>query len=299
MNRKLSSYQHRLVRRITAILNFLGPPDHQCRLTDIAAAVELDTGTTYRLLSELVREGYVYKDARTRAYSIGYEVFRLGESACARSVTAERSREHLARLAAETNATIVLASREGREVYLHKMVLPSREAKQSLDPAHRPFVDAHATAVGKVLLAFSHAEEIDALYRGVALHRHTARTINDKGRLIAELQRVREQGHATERGEHAPCHHAIGVPIFSPVGRVNLALWLIGSARGFATLSSPSTVTRVKQTAARLIQDVTGRPSLAWSAKLPAAMPPVKAVPGIMEPALNHGHRHVERRRPC
>jgi DNA-binding IclR family transcriptional regulator len=72
----------------------------------------------------------------------------------------------------------------------------------------RPSV-AHATAAGKVGLAFGEAE----LPPG-PLVRFTNHTITDRGRLEAELGEVRRQGYARAEGEREPDLNAIAAPVF-------------------------------------------------------------------------------------
>jgi IclR family acetate operon transcriptional repressor len=48
-----------------------------------------------------------------------------------------------------------------------------------------------------------------------ALKAYTPRTITDRGKLSAELERVRRQGYAEAVGEREPHLNAIAAPVFS------------------------------------------------------------------------------------
>ncbi len=72
----------------------------------------------------------------------------------------------------------------------------------------RPSV-GHATATGKVLLAFGHR----ALPPG-QLKVYTARTITQRSALSAELEAIRERGYAYNFGEREDDLHAIAAPIW-------------------------------------------------------------------------------------
>jgi DNA-binding IclR family transcriptional regulator len=88
------------------------------------------------------------------------------------------------------------------------------------------YLDAHATAVGKVLLAFSTDHEVQALYRDEPLRRHTPKTIHSAPVLLRELAAVKRTGFATENSELVVGLSAMAVLIYNPVGQVNLAVWL-------------------------------------------------------------------------
>jgi IclR family acetate operon transcriptional repressor len=74
---------------------------------------------------------------------------------------------------------------------------------------------AHATAVGKAILAFSDAAEVDRI---IAAHlpRLTANTITDPAAFRAELDRARRDGYATESEESSANLSCVSAPVFGP-----------------------------------------------------------------------------------
>ena len=51
------------------------------RLSDLSKELELHTATVHRMLSILVKEGWVSMDPVSKAYHLGYEIFALGANA--------------------------------------------------------------------------------------------------------------------------------------------------------------------------------------------------------------------------
>jgi len=91
-------------------------------------------------------------------------------------------------------------------------------------------VPAHATALGKAMLAWLPPEQVDADYQG-GLPRRTRGTIGDLGTLHQELHRVRrEHGLAFERGECSPGFTCVGIALRGPDGPVR-AISLVGEPR--------------------------------------------------------------------
>jgi IclR family pca regulon transcriptional regulator len=87
---------------------------------------------------------------------------------------------------------------------------------------HRPLPDsvrignrlpAHATAVGKVLLASLPPADLDATLRGAVLEPQTPQTITDAARLRARLDIVRARGYDISIEELHPGQVAAAVPI--------------------------------------------------------------------------------------
>jgi IclR family acetate operon transcriptional repressor len=248
------------VKRVTTILTTLGRSPQQLRLTDISRAIGADTGTTYRILSALVRDGFVYKDEGSRRYALGYELFQLGASAW--PITAERAHRYLALIAAETATTVFVASRHGREIFLHKKIAGPNDHRLPADVRPSQYLDAHATAVGKVLLAFAPIHHVKALYHAEPLRRHTSKTIPSLASLMNELARVRRTGFATENSEFATGVSGIAVPIFNPVGQVNLAAWLLTPSENFARINRKTVAAKVQSHLVDFISFATRQPSL-------------------------------------
>ena len=99
-----------------------------------------------------------------------------------------------------TGETAHLAVRAGHEVLYIDRVYGSKRVPRAGRVGGR--LPMHATAVGKVILAFEEEWVRDA-YLNRQLERHTAHTHVDPKKLAAELAQIREQGYATTLEECA------------------------------------------------------------------------------------------------
>jgi DNA-binding IclR family transcriptional regulator len=72
---------------------------------------------------------------------------------------------------------------------------------------------AHATALGKILLAALPDSTIRQLYEKNPPVSRTALTLTDIEALIAQLNQVRERGYSTNFGENIDNVHSVGAPI--------------------------------------------------------------------------------------
>jgi DNA-binding IclR family transcriptional regulator len=106
--------------------------------------------------------------------------------------------------------------------------IPGGASVVSMARLGRPSV-GHATAAGKVVLAFAGAEPTE-------LQPYTDRTITDPARLAAELAAVRDQGWAEAEGEREPDLNALAAPVRGRAGELVAVLGLQGPA---ARLAAP------------------------------------------------------------
>jgi DNA-binding IclR family transcriptional regulator len=85
------------------------------RLTDIAAAADLDKATALRLLDVMAREGFVARDAKSKEFTLGPELTVLGAAALRRFDPRPLARPSLMRLAGVFQDSVVLSIRSGVE----------------------------------------------------------------------------------------------------------------------------------------------------------------------------------------
>jgi DNA-binding IclR family transcriptional regulator len=84
-------------------------------------------------------------------------------------------------------------------------------------------------ASGKVILAFTPVGERERILDNLTYAPLTSSTIDRRETLVAELDRVREQGYAVSMGERIPGAVGVSVPVCSTSGLV-MSLSLLGPA---------------------------------------------------------------------
>lgn len=175
--------------------------------------------STHRLLVTLRLAGVLESNGDGQ-YRLGLRLFELGSNAPLRRRLHDECTPALERLAAQVAMPALLATRDGTDllcldkVYHRETDVPTRVGTRA---------PLHATAIGKVLLA--HAP------RGVVQHyvsqpvgRLTPHTITEPRRLLAELERIREQGIAWEREESCLGLASLATGIWSHTGKIVAAV---------------------------------------------------------------------------
>jgi DNA-binding IclR family transcriptional regulator len=212
------------VARAIALLDALADSQEGLGVNELARRIEVNASTASRLLATLLEAGLVRR-VDGGPYRLGLKLLALSDRVLAQLDVRELARPLLAALVAQTGETATLSVPAQHETITVDFV-PSPSSVVSMAWVGRPSVP-HATAVGKVMLAFAPGQ----LPAG-ELPRFTERTITDPAALAAELDAVRERGYAEAVGEREPDLTAIGVPVLARGGELVAILGLQGpSAR--------------------------------------------------------------------
>jgi DNA-binding IclR family transcriptional regulator len=196
------------------------------RNTDLVRITGINAATVSRTLSTLVDAGYVQYVPESGRYRLGIHLLELSNHVLAGLDLRGLARPHLIELGEQTGETVTLSIPGERDAVTVDFV-PSRASVASVARVGRPSI-AHATATGKVALAFA-----PPVRPAPALERYTDRTIVDPVALDAEVASVRAQGWARADGEREPDLNAIAAPVFGATGDLVAVLGLQGPAGRF------------------------------------------------------------------
>lgn len=210
------------IDRAFALLELMAEAGGGLTLSDLAARSGLAPATIHRLLRTLAKKGYVRQD-ESRGYTLGARLIFIGRIAS--QMLGAWARPFLVRLADETDETANLAALDADEVVFLAQVPSQRHYLRMFTEVGRR-VPAHATAVGKVLMAQVDDEYIRRLVRARGLAPYSPSTITDEGELLRHIRLVRLQGFAIEDGEQEVGLRCVAVPV--PNSPRNLALSISG-----------------------------------------------------------------------
>jgi IclR family acetate operon transcriptional repressor len=208
------------VERAVSVLDLLAGHE-ELGTNDLARRIGVNPSTASRLLATLETARLVEHVPASGRYRLGLRLLELGNAALARLDVREVARPHLEALVEETGETATLSVPGERDAVTVDFV-QSGSSVQSVARLGRPSV-AHATAAGKVLLAFA-----DVVLPAGSLERFTRRTVVDRAKLAGEVERVRRQGWAEAAGERETDLNAVAAPVFGADGQLAAILGLQG-----------------------------------------------------------------------
>jgi DNA-binding IclR family transcriptional regulator len=186
-----------------------------------------------RLTGTLLHKGYMVLDTSAGKFALGPKILALGKVFEQNRGIVILARPILRKIALTTGESVSLYVREGFE----RVVMAREEGTQQIRyaVAEGQRMDLHAGAGGKVLLAFAPAEVLEAFLNRAALEKPDSRTISDKEKLLAELQRIRSQGFGESTGERVPDAGAVAAPVFDSTGDLVCALGIAGPVSRFTS----------------------------------------------------------------
>lgn len=193
-------------------------------LAELVRRSGVPKSTAHRLVGELAANRLLEVDGG--GIRIGMRVFELGQLAGVRSLS-EAALPLMEDLREATGATVHLVVLEGVEVvYLEILRGKGAPSMPSRVGGRMP---AHATGVGKAILAFSPPEVVAARIEA-GLPAVSPHTIVTPGLLTRELVRVAERGVAFDLEESGLGVVCVAAPVFGQEGAVVGGLSITGRA---------------------------------------------------------------------
>lgn len=213
------------VRTVFSILEYLrdnGPTG----VTELSNHTGLSKGAVHRYLKTLTELGYATKEDGLYRISLKFILYS-SEVKNSESVY-QLAEEKVANLAEETGERAqFIAEEHGFGVYVH---IKTGEDAVDTDTREGKMLNLTTAASGKVILAFSSAEWVDAVLDEHGFQERTSNTITDRERFIEELAEIRQRGYALNKEEHIEGLWGAAAPVRNPEGEVIGAISVAGPA---------------------------------------------------------------------
>ncbi len=194
-------------------------------LEELAHERGLNKASLLRILRTLEADRVVLRDGD--AYALGPRVLDLSHAYLQNLDLDQVARPAMRDLAEATGHTVSLAVLDGDQVVYVGIERAERELGIQGEVGGRH--PAHATALGKVLLADLPDDEVRARLGDGPLERLTHRTVGDAEELLAALPTVRQRGFAVDDEERGLGIRCVAAPIRRHDGHAIGALSLAGA----------------------------------------------------------------------
>lgn len=211
-----------VIARASAILDAVAKGASGVRA--IARATDLPVSSVHRLVAQLVEVHVLERlDDRIR---LGPKLFELGTQVPAHRDLHDAADPVMEDLRAATHHRVHLAMLDGVDVVYLKILGPNL----GLDSRLGGRLPAHATGVGKVMLAYSPMATVRARVEA-GLPRFTPRTITTPGQLTQELRKIRSVGMALDLEESTVGVSCVAAPVFGSDRKIRAGLSVTGPTR--------------------------------------------------------------------
>ena len=194
-------------------------------VSEVASHLGIHRSAAHRFLATLRELGYATTDSRSR-YRLTFHIFELGMRVANALEIKQVSAPYMLELARLHGDTVNL----GRLIGDHVMYLDKIEGRifHRIDLAVGTRVPVYCSALGKSILAFRPAAELEELLSSINLTAHTPNTIINIKRLRQSLEEVRVQGYAVDDEELFSGIRCIAAPVFDFSGLPLHSLSLAG-----------------------------------------------------------------------
>lgn len=166
-------------------------------LSEVAAASDLDPGTTFRMLNTLVTLGYVARVPNTKRFMLTLKVLDLGFNAIGRKDLRAMVRPTLRTLVDEVSEAASFGVLEGGDVLYIERVRAGF-TRLGVDIRIGTRIPAAVSTIGRVILAFLPPDRFEAALAAKSVNDLVVAPQIDPRRLLAALQRIRSDGFLIE-----------------------------------------------------------------------------------------------------
>ena len=235
---------------------------------ELSRRLDLPRASVFRLLQTLEQMGFVERIGDSANYKLGIAVLRLGFEYLASMELTEHGRPILDDLCAATGLSAHLAVRDGREVVVVAKSAGRSVMFNSIQVGAR--LPAHATVLGRVLLADLTLEQLADLYAGVRIEAFSPQTPTTVAALKRMVDADAQRGYGISQGGYDAGISTVAAPVFDEHHKVAAVVNVTVSANRIEPRTIDNLVAQVCQAAARLSQRLNHLPS---AARRPPARP--------------------------
>jgi IclR family pca regulon transcriptional regulator len=189
-------------------------------LSEVAVLAKLPAATARRCLHTLEELGFVTRSGRV--FLLRPKVLELGAAYLDSMNIETLTRTHLEDLASRTGDSAALSVLDGTDIVY--VARASARTLMRLEAHVGSRFPAHATSMGRVLLAGLGPAGLKRYFQEATFTALTRHTVTDRARLAKLIEDCRRAGHAAVEDELAYGVVAVAVPVLDDAGRVVAAL---------------------------------------------------------------------------
>lgn len=244
---KISKKQYLVpaIKRCFDLIDLLVEKEKGLTMSEIHRALHLPLSSVAAIIYTLQALGYVEKDQESSRYTLGTKLFSYSGRKSKETDIAGKCRSLLEQLVSESGLTGHIAvMRDGESIYIDRVPSTGLIQFSSYIGMRWPL---HASAVGKVLLAFLPDEELTNTLKYLPLNRLTPHTITVRHQLEKQLRQFRRLSYAWEINEGEPGIACIAAPVFGEGNVVLAAVSVTGTTHQISEERIPALGQLVKK----------------------------------------------------
>jgi IclR family pca regulon transcriptional regulator len=209
----------------------------QRSISQLSITTGLSRAAVRRCLYTLTKLGFAGAEDGSR-YSLRPRMLTLSHTYTTSNTLSSAAQPILERMSATLRESFSVATLDGEDIVYIARTQVNRVMAVDLHIGSR--LPAYCTSMGRILLAYLPAEQLEQYLAKVNLVPHTTRTITSVEKLRLALRNIRRNGYAICDQEYEVGLRSIAVPVYSSSGRVVATLNLSGNAPRLSVLEMQS-----------------------------------------------------------
>jgi DNA-binding IclR family transcriptional regulator len=213
------------VQRAVRLIRHIAEGNAVLNMSETAKLLKINRTTLLRLLHTLETEGFVERRPGGAGFQVGLSFLELGARALFSQDLVQVAVPVLTRLAEAVQLSAHLGVLDGTDVLYLARRTPNTPLASNIRVGSR--LPAHATTMGRMLLAFKTPLELDALYAGKELARFSDHTSTTLMAVKAKAEKDRSAGIAWSEAYFERGISSAAVPVFDfagmPLGAINVS----------------------------------------------------------------------------
>ena len=219
------------VARAIRLLRHVAAGRPLANLSQAARDTGIERTTLMRLIHTLAAEGFIEPVANSGDYALGTGLIELAGQKIFSLDVVQAATPALGRLAAALGLSCHLGVLQGREILYLVRQVPNLSLVSNVRVGSR--LPAHATTLGRIILAHMPAADVDALYRDVQLVAATAKTVTTLAALHRQLDADRASGLSASQSHFEAGIDSYAAPIFDYSGLAVAGINVTGPESAF------------------------------------------------------------------
>jgi IclR family pca regulon transcriptional regulator len=205
----------------------------QMTISQLSVRTGLSRAAVRRCLYTLTKLGFAGAEDGSR-YSLRPRMLTLSHTYTASNTLSSAAQPILERMSAALRESFSVATLDGDDIVYVARTTVNRVMAVDLHIGSR--LPAYCTSMGRILLAYLPAEQLESYLARVVLTPHTTRTVTSIEKLRMLLRNVRRNGYALCDQEYEVGLRSLAVPVFAPNGRAVATINLSGNAPRISAL---------------------------------------------------------------
>jgi DNA-binding IclR family transcriptional regulator len=222
----LDRYRVPILDRTLDLLELLSTQSGALTVTELTTALRMPKNSVFRIATTLTLREYAERDEDTKAYRATGKLLSLGHAAVGGQRLVQAAAPVLSSLRNASGETALLGTLAGSQGTVLDQVPSPLPVKVVVEIGHA--FPLHTAAPAKAMLAYLEPGKQNALIKQIKFTKYTQRTIASASAYRRELEEVKTEGYAIDRGEESDTFACVAAPVFDHRGSPVAALWVSG-----------------------------------------------------------------------